>query len=114
MNIIKLFFIRRQIKEGLADPGGFLVEQALDSLKGLLIIGSAAAVLILVLFGILGFTPWLWGPFSGARFLFWLILIVVILLEIIFVSLFIKLQKFLKQKASQTVVAVKRKVENLF
>jgi len=110
MNIFQLFFIKRQIRKGLADPNSFLVEQATDFFKNFLIVCTIVAVLILTLLAIFGLTSWFGGPFGLARFLFWLLLIIIAPVEIFFISLFIKIRKFLKRGSEQVIVKVKSKV----
>jgi len=110
MNIFQLFFIRRQIRKGIADPSSFLVEQATDFFKNFLIACTITAVLILALLAIFGLTSWFGGPFGLARFLFWLLLIIITPAEIFFISLFIKIRKFLKGGSEQVIVKVKSKV----
>ncbi len=70
--LFTIFGAYRKIKKGTFDTKDFAVEQAMDTLKGTLIIISAIALPVIAFLGILGFTGWLIGPSGVARFFFWI------------------------------------------
>lgn len=64
------------MKKGTFDARDFAVDEAMDMVKGLLIVISAIALPLLTLLGILGYTSWLIQPNGVARTFFWIFLVI--------------------------------------
>ncbi len=112
MGIFDLFFIKRKIKEGIQNPGGFFVEQATDFIKGYLIAGTVISVAFLILIGLFAFSPWLGGPFQIAKIIFWIFLIIISSSEFIFISLFLKVKRSLRKQADKAALKIKARIIN--
>ena len=112
MGILDLFFIKRKVKEGIQNPGGFVVEQATDFIKGYLIVGTVISAVFLILIGLFAFSPWLGGPFQVAKFIFWILLIIVISSEFIFISLFLRIKRSFRKQADKAALKIKAKIVN--
>ncbi len=110
MGIFQIFFIRREIKKGLNDPSGFVIDQLLDFVKGYLILGGAVGILILVPLCILGYFGWLGGPYGVAKFFFWFFLIIFGISETIITFIYLKVRKILKRQIDRTIITAKAKI----
>lgn len=90
--IFRMITIYKNVKEGRKDPAGFGRDQLIDTIKGFVIPFVIIGGLILVLFGLLGFSGVLGvGPFGFFKVIFVLGLLVFLvwlfILRIIFSSL---------------------------
>lgn len=75
--IFRVIQLYKNVQEGTADPTGFGRDQLMDIVKGIFIPFVVVGALVLVLFGLLGFSDVLSvGPFGFFRVVFWLGLIV--------------------------------------
>lgn len=75
--IFRVIQLYKNVKEGTADPTGFGRDQLLDIVKGFFIPFIVVGVLIVTLFGLLGFSDVLSvGPYGFFRILFWIGLLV--------------------------------------
>src|SRR3989338_2333690 len=102
MGLFKIFFIGREIRKGINNPGEFLAEQSLDFLKG---------VFILLGVGVFGFTSWLGGPYVFFKILFWILFIPFALCEIFLISIFRKIKKILKRNFDHATLRVKAEIK---
>lgn len=68
--LLKLFKIRKNIKEAKKNPGNFVGDQVSDIAVGIVIIPALIIFLGLVLFFLLGFTTLLGGQFWFFKILF--------------------------------------------
>lgn len=112
MGIFRVFFIGREIKKGINDPGGFLAEESLSFLKGFLIVGSLVGFIFILLFGILGFSSWLGGPYGFFKVLFWILFIPFMFIEIFLISIFLKIKKVLKHNLNRATLHIKSKIKS--
>lgn len=90
--IFRMITIYKNIKEGKQDPTGFGRDQLLDIIKGFIIPFLIIGFIILILFGLLGYSDLLGvGPFGFFKFVFIIGLIVFLawlfVIKIIFSSL---------------------------
>ena len=111
MGIFQIFFIQREVKKGINDPGVFIAEKAMDFVKIYLILSSLIGLGLILLMAVLGMTHWLGGPYGIARFFFWVFLLIFVPSELVFILLFIKVKKVLKHNLERAVLAVKNKME---
>src|SRR3989338_7171609 len=111
MGLLKIFFMGREIRKGINNPGEFLAEQSLDFLKGFLIVGSLIGIFVLAGVGVFGFTSWLGGPYKFFQVLFWILFIPFVLIEIFLISIFRKIKKVLKRNLDRATLYVKSKIK---
>ena len=111
MGPLKIFFMGREIRKGIKDPGEFLAEQSLDFLKGFLVVGSLVGVFILLGVGVFGFTSWLGGPYKFFQVLFWILFIPFVVCEIFLISIFLKIKKLLKRNFDRATLRVKAEIK---
>ncbi|PCI21321.1 hypothetical protein COB64_00360 [Candidatus Wolfebacteria bacterium] len=101
MFIFKIFRLRKQlraIKSGVADPSGFVVDQALGMIKGYVIVLAFLTLVVLGLLFVFGWTDLITQSTLFARILFWIIFIPLSLFWIIIIT---------------TLRAIKRMIQNL-
>jgi uncharacterized membrane protein len=84
-----------QIYRGLkADPTGFGKDEALGLIRGIIIPFMILGAILIILFGIVGYSDWLLiGPFGFFRFLF----IVGLILYLIFTAILYTILKSIKK-----------------
>ena len=111
MGLLKIFFMGREIRKGINNPGEFLADQSLDFLKWFLIVGSLIGVFILLGVGVFGFTSWLGGPYVFFKVLFWVLFIPFALCEIFLISIFLKIKKVLKRNLDRATLRVKAEIK---
>jgi len=73
--IFRVLKVHKLAKEAKDNPGQFAGEEIGGMLKGLFIMPFIAALLLLALLFVFGFTTWLGGPFGFFKFLFFFSLI---------------------------------------
>jgi hypothetical protein len=68
--IFKMFRMRKTVREIRSDTGGFVADEAVGLVKGLLLIPVVIVLVGLALFFVLGFTTVLGGPLGLFKVLF--------------------------------------------
>lgn len=99
--IFRTIAIYKNIKEGRKDPTGFGRDQLVDLVKGVIIPFLIIGGLVLVLFGLLGFSPWLGGPFGFFKVIFVLGLLVFLIWLFILKIMFSSMKRFLNKVKSR-------------
>ena len=74
--LFTIFGTYRKIKKGTFDTKDFAVEQAMDTLKGILVVASVIALPVIAFLGVTGYSNLLFGPSGLARVFFWIFLII--------------------------------------
>jgi arginine exporter protein ArgO len=78
--IWKLWQAQKMIREGRENPAKFAGGEARDALLSVLIVPGLTMVAILVMFGIVGFSSLLGGPYLLFKIFFWMGAVIVFIL----------------------------------